>query len=215
MADIFELFKKIASSDSAKTSQPITHIVVGLGNPGKDYAFTRHNAGFLTLEYISQKIGVKINNSKFKALICEGRLADKRVLFMQPQTFMNNSGEAVREAAAFYKIQPENILVIFDDISLDVGRMRVRKSGSDGGHNGIKSIIYHLQSDAFPRIKIGVGKKPHADYDLAAWVLSEFSDSEKKLLFDLFSDVMRGAEMILSGDTEGAMQFCNGRRPLQ
>ena len=121
----------------------------------------------------------------------------------------------MREAAAFYKIPPENILVIFDDISLDVGRMRVRKGGSDGGHNGIKSIIYHLQSDAFPRIKIGVGKKPHADYDLAAWVLSEFSDAEKKLLFDLFSDVMSGAEMILSGDTEGAMQFCNGRRPLQ
>ena len=107
MADIFELFKKIASSDSAKTSQPITHIVVGLGNPGKDYAFTRHNAGFLTLEYISQKIGVKINNSKFKALICEGRLADKRVLFMQPQTFMNNSGEAADRHSSARQPLPE------------------------------------------------------------------------------------------------------------
>lgn len=213
MADIFELFKKISSGTPKEEPQPVSHLVVGLGNPGKDYAFTRHNTGFLTLDYISQKLGVKINNAKFKSLICETVLSGKRVLLMQPQTFMNNSGEAVREAAAFYKIEPKNILVIFDDISLDVGRMRVRKNGSDGGHNGIKSIIYHLQSDEFPRIKIGVGKKPHPDYDLAAWVLSEFSDSEKKELFDLFGDAMRGAEMILGGDIDGAMQFCNGRRP--
>ena len=135
------MFNKFRKSTKPMATGTHEFLVVGLGNPGKEYAFTRHNAGFLTLDYLSDKLGVKINRSKFKALVAEGVIGDKRVLLMQPQTFMNNSGEAVIEAVNFYKIKPENVIVIFDDISLPVGKMRIRKNGSAGGHNGIKSII--------------------------------------------------------------------------
>ncbi len=211
MADIFDLFKQIAQKKEENTA-PITHIVVGLGNPGDKYFHTRHNAGFLALDYISQKAGVKIDRLKFKALIGEVNIANKRVLLMKPQTFMNNSGEAVAEAARFYKIAPENIIVIFDDISLPVGKMRVRRDGSAGGHNGIKSIIALMGSDKFPRIKIGVGEKPHPDYDLADWVLSEFSGEDKKKLFDMFGYANSGLEKLILGDAEGAMQLCNSAK---
>ena len=211
MADIFELFKRISSEESAKR-EPVSHLVVGLGNPGDKYFTTRHNAGFLTMDYIAQKYSAKIDRVKFKALCGEATIAGKRVLLMKPQTFMNNSGEAVGEAASFYKIASENIIVICDDVNLDVARLRVRRKGSDGGQNGMKSIINHLGSDAFPRIKIGVGQKPHPDYDLAAWVLSEFSEEDKKKLFDSFSVVCNGVEKILAGDVDGAMQVCNGAK---
>ena len=208
MADIFDLFKKIASSDDSSRS-PITHIVVGLGNPGDKYYLTRHNAGFLTMDYISQKYSVKIDRVKFKALCGEATIASKRVLLMKPQTFMNNSGEAVKEAASFYKIPLENIIVICDDVNFDVARVRVRKSGSDGGQKGVRSIITYMGSDAFPRVKIGVGQKPHADYDMADWVVSEFKSDEQKKLFDSFDRITQGVEKILAGDVEGAMQICN------
>ena len=181
--DIFSLFQKI-ESETSQSAGPVTHIVAGLGNPGDKYRLTRHNAGFLALEYLSQKENVKIDRAKFKALVGECTLGGKRTLLMLPQTYMNNSGEAVKAAADFYKIPPENITVVFDDISLDVGRMRVRRKGSDGGHNGIKSIIYHLGSDNFPRVKIGVGAKPHADMPLADWVLSRFSEGDQKVIFE-------------------------------
>ena len=201
MADIFDLFKQIAQKkEETSVGTPITHLVVGLGNPGDKYFHTRHNAGFLALDYISQKAGVKIDRSKFKALVGETNIANKRVLLMKPQTFMNNSGEAVAEAAGFYKIPPENIIVIFDDISLDVGRMRVRRDGSAGGHNGIKSIIACIGSDKFPRIKIGVGQKPHPEFDLADWVLSEFGKEDKEKLFTMFGYANDGLEKLLSGD---------------
>lgn len=208
MADIFDLFKKIEKKD-ALASEPVSYLIVGLGNPGDKYFLTRHNAGFLTLDYFAQKCNVKIDRLKYKSLCAEANIGGKRVLLMKPQTFMNNSGEAVAAAASFYKIPPENILVIFDDISLPVGRMRVRRNGSAGGHNGIKSIIAHLSSDAFPRIKIGVGEKPHPDFDLADWVLSEFSKDDREKLFSLFDVAYEGTAKILGDNFDAAVQLCN------
>ncbi len=208
MANIFDLFKQIEKKDESQGTS-ITHLIVGLGNPGKDYAFTRHNAGFLTLDYLSDTLKVKINRSKFKALITEASVGDKRVLLMQPQTFMNNSGEAVIEAVNFYKIKPENVIVVFDDISLPVGKMRIRKNGSAGGHNGIKSIIAHLGTQDFPRVKIGVGEKPHKEMDLADWVLSRFGQEEQKVLFEKFGDACEAVKLMVQGKTEEAMNSYN------
>lgn len=206
-ADIFDLFKKLEGEK--KEVLPVTHMLVGLGNPGDKYTFTRHNTGFLALDYISQKLNIKIDRSKFKALVGEANVGGKRTLLMLPQTFMNNSGEAVGEAAAFYKIPPENITVIFDDISLDVGKIRIKRKGSDGGHNGIKSIIAHLSSDNFPRIKVGIGAKPHPEMDLADWVLSTFTKDEQKTLFEEFSKVNETVSLINQGDIAKAMNNFN------
>lgn len=210
MADIFSLFKKI-SKDNDSNAGPITHIIVGLGNPGDKYFHTRHNAGFLMMDYVSQRCGAQINKLKFKALVGEATIAGKRVLLMKPQTFMNLSGEAVQQAAAFYKIPMENVLVFSDDTALDVGRIRVRGKGSDGGQRGLRSIITIMNSDAFPRIRFGVGQKPHPDYDMADWVLSEFNKDEQKLLFAAFEKAYGGAVKVLEGDIDGAMQLCNGK----
>ena len=207
MADIFDLFKQISKPQTPAGN--ISFLLVGLGNPGPEYTFTRHNSGFLAIDYISQKLGFKVDRSRFKALCGEVVIAGRRGLVMKPQTYMNASGEAVREAADFYKIPPENILVLFDDINFDVGVMRIRRNGSDGGHNGIKSIIYQLNSDAFPRVKIGVGKKPSPDYDLADYVLGTYSDADKKTLFSMFSRVYDGVELILSGQIDKAMNLYN------
>lgn len=197
-------FKKAPAMSSA-----FDFMIVGLGNPGKKYEFTRHNAGFLCLDYFAQEKNVKIDRLKFKALIGEVRLGGKRCLLMKPQTFMNLSGEAVREAASFYKIAPSNILVLFDDISLDVGKMRIRRKGSDGGHNGIKSIIYQLSADDFPRIKIGVGAKPHPDYDLADWVLTPFSKEQLSALRDVAEHCCDAIELIVAGSIDEAMNRHN------
>ena len=210
MADIFDLFKQIAKKEEAPTA-PISWIVVGLGNPGLQYERTRHNAGFLAIDRIAQKCGARIDRSKFKALIGEATVSGKRVLLMKPQTFMNSSGEAIGEAARFYKLDAEHIIVLSDDISLDVGRLRVRRKGSDGGHNGLKSIREHLGSDAYPRVKIGVGQKPHPEYDLVDWVLGNFSGEDMEKLSSAFDTVVLGVEKILSGDIDGAMQCCNGK----
>ena len=163
----------------------------------------------MALDFIAEKCGVRVDRARFKSLCADARIGEHRVLLMKPQTFMNLSGEAVREAADFYKIPPENILVLFDDINFDVGVMRIRRNGSDGGHNGIKSIIYQLNSDAFPRVKIGVGKKPSPDYDLADYVLGTYSDADKKILFSMFSRVYDGVELILSGQIDKAMNLYN------
>lgn len=187
------------------------YIIVGLGNPGKQYELTRHNAGFLFLDLLADKNGAKINKIQFKAVTGIITLGNTKCLLMKPQTFMNNSGEAVREAAAFYKIPPERILVVFDDISLPCGKLRIRRKGSDGGHNGIKSIIYHLNSDAFPRIKLGIGEKPHPDYDLADWVLSTFKKDELALLHDAAENACSAAELIVSGNIEKAMSDFTNR----
>ncbi len=209
MANIFDIFKEISAGREAKTNAPITHIIVGLGNPGDKYYNTRHNAGFLMMDYLSQRVGTKVDRIKFKALCGEAELAGKRVLLMKPQTLMNASGLAVKEAAAFYKIAPENILVFSDDISLDVGRSRFRAKGSDGGQRGLRSIITQMGTDTFPRIRFGVGAKPHPDYDLADWVLSEFSKEEQKLLFSRFEPAYEGMLRYLGGDSEAAIRICN------
>lgn len=193
------LFKKDSSSSAYDS------MIVGLGNPGKKYEFTRHNTGFLCVDLYAEEHGFKIDRLKFKSLIGETKINGKRCLFVKPQTFMNLSGEAVREAAAFYKIPPEKIVVIFDDISLDVGKMRIRRKGSDGGHNGIKNIIYQLASDQFPRIKIGIGAKPHPDYDLADWVLTPFSKEDLTSLREVCKNAGEALELMVDGKIEEAM----------
>lgn len=208
MSNIFDLFRQIEKKDAPAVGN-LTHLVVGLGNPGDQYTFTRHNTGFMALDFIAEKCGVKVERARFKSLCADARIGEQRVLLMKPQTFMNHSGEAVREAADFYKIPPENILVLFDDVNFDVGVTRIRRSGSDGGHNGIKSIIYHLNSDAFPRVKIGVGKKPLPDYDLADYVLGTYSDADKKTLFSTFARVYDCVGLILSGQMDRAMNLYN------
>ncbi|MBQ4137838.1 MAG: aminoacyl-tRNA hydrolase [Clostridia bacterium] len=208
MADIFELFKKIQKSPEG-TSDPIRYIVVGLGNPGDKYIHTRHNAGFMALDALAEKKGFKVDRLKYHALITDACIASKRVLFMKPQTYMNNSGVAVREAAAFYKVPVENVIVIFDDISLEPGKIRLRKKGSAGGHNGIKSIIEHLGSDSFPRIKIGVGAKPHPDYDLADWVLGDIPKDKRDIFFDALVRAGESLELMLSSGIDAAMAKYN------
>lgn len=212
MSNIFDIFKKIEKEKEDRATAPITHLVVGLGNPGDKYFYTRHNAGFLALDYISQKCGAQVNRSKFKALVGEATIAGKKVLLMKPQTFMNASGEAVREAISFYKIPIENVIVLSDDVNLDVGRMRVRKSGSDGGQKGLRSIIELNSSDNFPRIRFGVGKKPHPDYDMADWVLGNLSEEDKKAIFDCFVTSYEGLEKLLQGNVDEAMQICNSKK---
>ena len=214
MADIFDLFRKI-SSESSNVPGPVTHLIVGLGNPGDKYFHTRHNAGFLTLDYVEQKMGIRINTSKFHALVGEGTLCGKHVMLLKPQTFMNASGEAVREAANFYHISPDHIIVVSDDINLDVGRLRVREKGSDGGQRGLRSIIEQLGSDQFPRVKIGVGKKPHPDMELADWVLSEFRKEEQTALFAAIEVAYTGICKLLAEDIDGAKQACNGFAPVK
>lgn len=212
MADIFDLFRQIAKKDTAPVA-PVTHLIVGLGNPGEKYKMTRHNAGFLTLDYLAQQYGVRVDRAKFHALCGEAVIGSHRALLMKPQTLMNNSGLAVQEAAAFYKIAPENILVISDDIAQAPGKMRVRRKGSAGGQKGLGDIIVCMGTDAIPRLRMGVGAKPHPDYDLAAWVLSDFSPEEQKQLFGCFADAKRGIEKILDGDFDAAMQICNSHVP--
>lgn len=214
MADIFDLFRQIAKKEETP-SEPISWVIVGLGNPGEKYRLTRHNAGFLTLDYCAQKWNTETARLRFQALCGEATVKGHRALLIKPQTFMNLSGAAVREAAAFYKIPTDHILVISDDISLPAGRMRLRRNGSAGGHNGLKSIIEELGSDQFPRLRMGVGEKPHPDYDLADWVLSEFGKDEQKDLFDAFAAAHRGIESVLDGRLDDAVQICNSHRPTQ
>lgn len=214
MADIFDLFRQIAKKEETP-NEPISWLIVGLGNPGEKYRLTRHNAGFLTLDYCAQKWNTEVARLRFQALCSEATVKGHRALLLKPQTFMNLSGAAVREAAAFYKIPTDHILVISDDISLPAGRMRLRRNGSAGGHNGLKSIIEELGSDQFPRLRMGVGEKPHPDFDLADWVLSEFGKDEQKDLFDAFAAAHRGIESALDGKLDDAVQICNSHRPTQ
>lgn len=187
----------------------IEYIVVGLGNPDRKYENTRHNAGFIMVDYIADKLGVKINRVKFKSVVGEGTVNGAKVLFMKPSTYMNNSGEAVVEAMNFYKVPAENVIVLLDDINLDVGKMRIRSKGSDGGQKGMRSIIYLSGKDNYPRIKIGIGKKPHPDYDLAAWVLSKFTKDEVTLLEKIAENSLDAVEHIIDGNIQKAMNLYN------
>lgn len=184
-------------------------LIVGLGNPGPKYEFTRHNAGFLCMDLLAQQVGVKIDRIKFKSVVADVAIEGRRCILMKPQTFMNNSGEAVHDAANFYKIPPEHIIILFDDISLPPGKLRIRRKGSDGGHNGIKSILYLLGSDQFPRIKLGVGAKPRPDYDLADWVLSTFQKDELSRMKEAMEKACEAVPLLVREETDRAMNLYN------
>lgn len=187
------------------------YLIVGLGNPGKQYDMTRHNIGFHTIDYIADKYGAKLTKLKFKAVYGEATISGEKVYLVKPQTYMNLSGDSVGEMAQFYKIPPENIIVINDDISLDVGRIRVRPKGSAGGHNGLKSIIYRLNSDTFPRVKMGVGAPKHEDYDLADFVLGRFTKEEIPVMEDAIIKAEKAVSEIIKNGVQSAMNKYNGK----
>lgn len=188
-------------------------LIVGLGNPGREYERTRHNTGFRAIDLLAQTLGCKIDKAKFQGLYGQTVYNGTKLFLLKPQTYMNLSGRAVLQLSAYYSIPPERIIVLFDDISLEPGRLRVRGDGSAGGHNGIKSIIAELGSQNFPRVKIGVGAKPNPEFDLAAWVLSTFSAKEEKDLSFALKNVGQAALLIIDqGVPQAANQF-NGSHP--
>ena len=207
MYDIFEKLKAYNTHPTV-TGTP-EFLVIGLGNPEAKYDNTRHNAGFKAIDRIAEKTGCKVDKLKFKSLCGMCEIEGKKVMLIKPTTYMNSSGEAVVEAKGFYKIPADHIIIIFDDISLDVGKMRIRRKGSDGGHNGIKSIIYLTGTDQYPRIKIGVGKKPRPDYDLAAWVLGNFSGEDLKNLEGVLDNSYEAVKQIVAGKIDRAMNLYN------
>ncbi len=196
------LFKKDFGSS-------VDFMIVGLGNPGDKYDNTRHNAGFITIDAIAKEYGINMTKLKYKALIGDGNIGGKKVILMKPQTFMNLSGQAVVEAMNFYKLSPEQVCIIMDDISLDVGKMRIRRKGSAGTHNGMKNIIALSGAQNFPRIKIGVGDKPNPNYDLAAWVLSKFTKDERAELDKCAEKSCDAVKLIMNGQIDEAMNRYN------
>lgn len=185
-------------------------LIVGLGNPGIQYAATRHNIGFEALDTLAETSHISVNKNKFKALIGEGSIGGEKVVLMKPQTYMNLSGEAVGACSSWYKINPDDIIILYDDVSLEVGQLRIRKSGSAGGHNGIKSIIAHLGTEKFPRVKIGVGEKPPG-WNLADYVLGRFSEEEIKVLCPRLKEVAEAVEVIVKKDIDTAMNCYNSK----
>lgn len=208
MADIFELLKKLRAGSADAPSAGVEWIIAGLGNPGTEYEKTRHNAGFLCAGELAKRCGVEINRLKFKALTARCEISCRGVLILCPLTYMNCSGESVKAAADYYRVPPSRILVICDDIYRDVGRLKIKRKGTDGGHRGLENIIYLLGSDEFPRIRIGVGAKPEG-WDLADWVLSRFTDDEIAGLIAGIDLACEGIPLIIGGKTEEAMQKCN------
>ncbi len=188
---------------------PVSWLIVGLGNPGDKYDGTRHNAGFLAVDALADKGRFRISRVKFKALTAQGSVGGQGALVMKPTTYMNLSGEAVGEAARFYHIPPANVLVISDDVDLPLGKLRIRTGGSAGGHNGLKSIIQHLGTDQFPRIKIGVGGKPHPDYDMADWVLGKLQGEDRKVLDEAAERAAEAAACLLKDGAQKAMNRFN------
>lgn len=206
MADIFELFKKIELEK--KEVKPVSYIVAGLGNPGKEYHRTRHNAGFAVIDTFCEKNNISLTKAKFNSLVGEGEVAGKRVLFMKPQLYMNRSGECIRDAADFYKISPDNVLVICDDVNLDVGKIRLRRKGSDGGQKGLRDIIYQLNSDSFPRIRVGVGKLPQGG-NMVNWVLGRIPSDLDADFNNAVSNAVDAIPYVLSGKIDDAMSKYN------
>ena len=186
-------------------------LIAGLGNPGSKYWNTRHNVGYAALDALAKRLGVRVDRVKFQGMVGQGRIGETKVVLLKPTTYMNLSGQSVAAAAKFYRIPPERVLVLFDDISLDPGRLRVRREGSAGGHNGIKSIIASLGSQAFPRVKIGVGAKPHPDYDLADWVLSVFSYDDREVMEEVYQRAAQAAETVVTDGVEAAANRFNGK----
>ncbi|MGI6751438.1 MAG: aminoacyl-tRNA hydrolase [Anaerovoracaceae bacterium] len=183
------------------------YIIVGLGNPGRRYAGTKHNVGFITVDILAEKHGIKINKIKFKALVGEGIISGQKVLLVKPQTFMNLSGESVREVVEYYKIKPEQLIVIYDDVDIEIGRIRIRKGGSAGTHNGMRSIIYNLEFDNFPRIRIGIGGE--RKMSLAGYVLGGFSKGEKNVIEDAVLRAVESVDCILGQGIDKAMNEYN------
>lgn len=204
---IWDVFNRI--SKEKHNTEKIEYIIAGLGNPGIQYENSRHNAGFMAISAMEKKYNFSVKTHKFKALTADATIGGKRCLVMKPETYMNNSGEAIELAMKFYKIPLENVIVIFDDISLEPSQMRIRRKGSAGGHNGLKSIIALCDGEDFPRIKIGVGKKPRPDYDLADWVLGKFSDEDRKKIDLVCEKSCDAVELIVQGKISEAMNKFN------
>lgn len=204
---IMEIFAQLESQ--GKSSGKPEWLIAGLGNPGLVYENTRHNAGFLTMDYLAEQEQLEINKMKFKSYCADATLAGKRCLILKPQTYMNNSGEAVVQAMQFYKIDISHVIIVFDDISLPVGKLRIRRKGSAGGHNGIKSIIELTGSEDFSRIKLGVGKKPNKNMNLADWVLSKFKEQELTELKKASANAYEALKLIINDETEQAMNLYN------
>ncbi|MDY4430629.1 aminoacyl-tRNA hydrolase [Evtepia sp.] len=194
----------------SKRPGPVEWLVVGLGNPGPKYEWTRHNMGFLVIDELAERESIPVQRLKFKALTNTAVIGGRSVLLMKPTTYMNLSGEAVGQAARFYKIPPERVLVISDDVALPQGKLRIRRSGSAGGHNGLKDIIAHLGSDQFPRVKVGVGGKPHPDSDMADWVLSPFTGQDRKAMEEAISRAADAVTLLLDQGVDQAMAKFNG-----
>ena len=194
----------------SKKTGGVEWLVVGLGNPGEQYEGTRHNVGFLAVDQLAEELRIPVQRLKFKALTNTAEIAGHKVLLMKPVTYMNLSGEAVQEAAAFYKVPPERILVLSDEVALAPGKLRVRRSGSAGGHNGLKNIIAHLGTDQFPRIRLGVGQKPHPDYDMADWVLGKFQGEDKKAVESAVKRAAQAVECLIEKGVDQAMNQYNG-----
>lgn len=184
-------------------------LVAGLGNPGAQYENTRHNAGFKAIDILCDNNSIELNKKKFNAFYGEGKIKGIKILAVKPQTFMNNSGEAVGKIARFYKIPNERVIIISDDTSLPVGKIRVRAKGSAGGHNGLKSIIAHLSGENFPRVKVGVGEKPHPDYDMIDWVLGKLPKEQLDTYNDALSRTAKAVEEIITNDIQSAMNRFN------
>lgn len=205
---IFDIFDRI-SSNSQTGGGKIEYIIAGLGNPGMQYENTRHNAGFIVLDALAQQLGVQINRMKFKGLTAEATIEGKRCLLIKPNTFMNLSGESLVQALEFYKIDAEKLIVVYDDISLEPGKLRIRRKGSHGGHNGMRSIIDLTGRDDFPRVKMGVGKKPHPDYNLADWVLGKFGKEDAEKMKQSAENACECIKLMVQGKTDEAMNKYN------
>ena len=194
----------------SKRPGPVEWLVVGLGNPGPKYEWTRHNMGFLVIDELAEREKIPVQKLKYRALTNTALIGGRSVLLLKPTTYMNLSGESVGEAARFYKIPPERVLVISDDVALPQGKLRVRRSGSAGGHNGLKNIISHLGSDQFPRIKVGVGGKPHPDHDMADWVLGKFTGQDRKVMEEAIARAADAVTLFLEQGPDQAMAKFNG-----
>lgn len=205
---IFDVFDRISSKSPAPNGK-IEYVIAGLGNPGMEYEGTRHNAGFAVLDTLAEQLGEKIDRLRFKGKTAEVTINGKRCLLLKPTTYMNNSGEAIVQALEFYKIDAANLIVVCDDISLDCGKLRIRRKGSHGGHNGLRSICDLTGRDDFPRIKMGVGKKPHPDYDLAKWVLGKFGKEDAAKMKESAENACECIKLMVQGDTDQAMNKYN------
>ena len=194
-----------------KEDDRVMYIIAGLGNPTREYEKTRHNVGFEVIDVLADMLGTTVEEKKFKGCYGRGIIGGEKVLLLKPQTFMNLSGESIRAASDFYKVDPEHIIIIYDDISLDVGQLRIRKKGSAGGHNGIKNIIAHLGTQEFPRIKVGVGDKPKK-MDLADYVLSRFSKEDRAAMEDAFKEAAKAVEVMITEGMDTAMNQFNGHK---